>query len=463
MSKLSTAVTLEARALRLFLAQGSYAERGLLPAATPSRRRMLATDIDVLVSEYGSGFHLTRRHVECKSGKFSLLDRVLWLHGVRRLLRADSTYLIASDVDLSASEFARALDVELFTEQHLSTWENALGIPADSWPCRSNAATFDAARRIWTRSSAGKTDAVWRLLRAALAFIEVESWLQFRYRGLNKLLRLLDEVSQSEARGQLQSDQALCARYVFSALLVRLAQYLLAICADVAGILPLEVDKYLSNRMVFGDQDPTQAAELTTATVTWVREALRARGVTMPSEVQPARLHAVPFYTKELVGLVQRLSAQPHEARYLPLAIERMQFGLKTDDKLKKFRAAAVSAETLAALLKAFVARTFKVSGTLAAPLHSDLIAGYGPPHAGNTDRTTTSSRPSRRRPIAPQPSLGSDRDLQTHHADPGPSGARAGVPATAPPKDSRLEAPEPPRAAHDGLLPMTPEEQEDG
>jgi hypothetical protein len=54
---------------------GSFAERGLLPMPTPDRR-MLATDIDVLVSEYGSGFHLTRGHVECKSGNFPLVDRI---------------------------------------------------------------------------------------------------------------------------------------------------------------------------------------------------------------------------------------------------------------------------------------------------------------------------------------------------------------------------------------------------
>ena len=460
MTSASTGVTLEARAHRLFLAQGSHAERGLLPAATTDRR-MLATDIDVLVSEYGSGFHLTRRHVECKSGKFSLLDRVLWLHGVRTLLRADSSYLIASDVDLSASKFARALDVELFTEQHLATWEKALGIPTDSWPCRSDYTTFDSARRLWTRRSAERTNEPWRILRGALAFIEVESWLQFRYGGLNKLLRLIDEVSRSETSGQFDSDQQLCARYVFSALLVRLSQYLLAICADVAGILPLEVEKYLSNRMVFGDQDPTQAAELTTATVTWVREGLRAKGITMPSEIHSARLHAVPSYTTELVGLVRRLLAQSHEARYLPLAIERMQFGLEADDKLKRFRAAAVSAETLAALLKAFVARTSKVSSNLATPVHSDLIGLYTAPRTVNPPKAVTKSRTSRRRPVGPQPSTGSDHQLRTPPRGSKTSGETANVPTDATRNDGPSEAAQGSRTPHPGLLPMAPEDEE--
>ena len=69
---------LEARVQRLFLAQGVFAERHLFPTASPDHR-MLATDIDVLISEYVSGFHVTRRHAECKGGKTRLLDRILWL------------------------------------------------------------------------------------------------------------------------------------------------------------------------------------------------------------------------------------------------------------------------------------------------------------------------------------------------------------------------------------------------
>jgi len=377
MADASAGTTFEARAHRLFLAQGSFAERGLLPAATADRR-MLATDIDVLVSEYGSGFHLTRRHVECKSGRFALLDRILWLNGVRTLLHADSSYLIATDVDLSAAEFARGLDVELFTGLHIEAWERSLGIPSDAWPCRSDFATFDNARAVWNRLAGDKpNDDPWRTFRAALAFVEVESWLTFRYKRLNKLFRLVGEISKLSDGGTLDRDQQLCARYVFSALLVRLSQYVLAICADVASILPVEVEKYISSRLTFGDQDATQATDLTTATVTWVRQALNVKGMTMPADIDPARLHVPPTYTSEVVSLIRRLLEQSHEARYLPLAAERMQFGMEADDKLTRFRAAAGFGDSLAALLKAFVARTFKVSNALAANPHADLAAAY--------------------------------------------------------------------------------------
>jgi hypothetical protein len=374
MVELSAGARLEARAQRFFLAQGLFAERELLPAATPDRR-MIATDIDVLVSEYGSGFHLTRRHVECKSGKFSLLDRILWLNGVRTLLRADSSYLIASDADLDASDFARRLEVQLFTGQHLEKWEKAIGTPVDVWPCRSDFVTFDCARSVWSQLS--KSDEAWRLLRGGLAFVEVESWLTFRYRLLNKLLRMIEEVARLVDAGGLDNDQILCAKYLFSALLVRLSQYVLAICEDVGTIMPVEIESYLTQRLMFGDQDAFQATELTKATVAWVRESLQVKGIAMPSEIDPGRLNVPPPYAPEVVSLVKRLLDQSQEARYLPIAVERMQFGLEADDKLPRLRMAAGAGDTLAALLKAFVARAFKVSATLAAPVHAELISAY--------------------------------------------------------------------------------------
>ena len=373
---------------------------------------MLATDIDVLVSEYGSGFHLTRRHVECKSGKFAVLDRVLWLHGVRVLLGADSSYLVGSRIDLTASAFARSLDVELFSEQHLEAWEKALNIPADVWPCRSDCATFDRAREIWRSQSSGKEDSVWRSLRQALTFVEVESWLSFRYRQLNKLFRLIDQVSEIERIGGLSDDQNLCARYVYSALLVRLSQYFLAICADVANIAPLDLEKYLGNRLVFGDQDPNHAAELTMATLAWVREGLRVQGISMPSGIDPTRLQSAPTYTTEVVTLVRRLAEESHQARYLPLAVERMQFGARRDDQLKRFRAAASAGERLAATLKAFVGRSFKVRGPLAAPIHGDLADAYSC-SSGRDRRRKTSSGASRAQSIAAPSTTRSDGEVE--------------------------------------------------
>lgn len=372
-----TGSELEARALRLYLAQGTFAERGLLPAAT-SDRRMLATDIDVLVSEYTSGFHLTRRHLECKTGKIAMLDRILWLSGVRTLLRADSTYLIASDIDFAATPFARGLQVELFSIQHLEGWEKSLGIPPDVWPCRSDHLTFDAAKAQWAKlSGESHADETWKALREVLAFIDVESWLTFRYRHLNKLLRLIGVLAQHWPAAAKDKDKERCARYAFSALLVRYSQYILAVCADVANVMPTELERHLAQRLTFGDQDASTADALVRQTISWVGQALTAKGGRLPAEIDPSRLSAPPGYSTEFVELVRKVTEHSHEARYLPLATERLQFGADADDKLPRFRAAAQFADTLAAYVRAFTVRAFALPEELCKPVHADLTVAY--------------------------------------------------------------------------------------
>jgi len=377
---------LEARVQRLFLAQGSFAERGLIPAATVDRR-MLATDIDVLVSEYVSGFHITRRHIECKTGKFPLLDRILWLRGVRAMLGADSSYLIASDVDLEADAFARSLQVEIFSVAQLESWEMSAGVDPDVWPCRSDHTVYDAARKIWNnRATMKDADDDWRWLRQGLLFIEVEGWRELRYRHLNKALRILEELAGRYPPIKADPEKSRAARYLFSALLVRLAQYSMAVCADVLPVPRVERESYLTRRLIFGDQDPEQAAGIISVTLEWVKRALSMKGVALPAEVDLARVQAPPPYAKEFAALVEEVLAHSTEARHMVLATEREQFGTQLDEKLHRLRAAANSGSRIAAYLKGFVVRAFSMPNGLAEPVHGDFTKAYGLP--GPVQRT---------------------------------------------------------------------------
>lgn len=378
-----TGITLEARVQRLFLAQGIFAERRLWPSVTTDRR-MLATDIDVLVSEYASGFHLTRRHAECKGGKLALLDRILWLNGVRTLLGADATYLVGQDLDLDASEFARRLSVELITFKHLEAWETSLGIPPDTWPCRTDLQLYEAARDRWQELSGEKgADEAWRWLRDALAFIEIESWLAFRYRHLNKTLRLFVSLAVQAQKNGLNTEQLLCANYVFSALLVRFTHHLLGVCLDVSTILPTDVKKYLLERLTFGDQDPKFATGLIQGTVQWIDKALKEGGSGLPSSIDVSRLYAAPAYGDEFAELIQRLLNQSNEARYLPIAMEMQEFGHRDiEQKIPRLRAAAAAGDSLAALVKGFVIRAFSPPQRLIEPVGAALEPGAVVPSA---------------------------------------------------------------------------------
>lgn len=384
--KVDPGTLLEARVQRLFLAQGSFAERGLIPAATTDRR-MLATDIDVLISEYVSGFHITRRHIECKTGKFPLLDRILWLRGVRAMLGADSSYLIASDVDLEADAFARSLQVEIFSVAQLESWEMSAGVDPDVWPCRSDHAVYDAARIVWNnRATMKDADDDWRWLRQGLLFVEVEGWRELRYRHLNKALRILEELAGRYPLIKVDPEKSRATRYLFSALLVRLAQYSMAVCADLLPIPRDERESYLTRRLTFGDQDPEQAAGIISMTIEWLKRALAMKGVALPAEVDLARVQAPPAYAKEFAALTEEILAHSTEARHMVLSTEREQFGTQGDEKLHRLRAAANSGCRVAAHLKGFVVRAFSIPKGLADPIHDELVRAYSLP--GPSQRT---------------------------------------------------------------------------
>lgn len=374
----TSGIGLEARVQRFFLAQGIFAERHLFPAASADHR-MLATDIDVLVSEYVSGFQVARRHVECKGGRVQLLDRILWFSGVRTLLKADGSYLIIPNYNKDASDFANTLNIQLLTIKQFEEWEASIHIPHDIWPCRSDFQIYDASKATWMKVNESKEkDASWRLLREVLGFVEIDSWLSFRYRDLNRLIRYLQIISKEYDKSTDEHCRLFC-RYLISALLVRLCQYLLAVCHDVSRLPTTDVANYLSQRLIYGDQEPVRVSGLIEGTVDWVKKALEKKGIALPLEIDIGRLYEAPPYTKEFIGLIDRLLQQSNESRYLAISIEVSQFGTaETINKFPRLKAAANAGDSLAALVKAFIIRVFSVPKELTDPLANDLKVKYG-------------------------------------------------------------------------------------
>ena len=371
----SAGVILEARVQRLFLAQGVFAERSLWPAADIGHR-LLATDIDVLVSEYSSGFHLTRRHAECKTGRnVRTLDRVLWLNGVRSMLGADASYLVLEAFDEDASEFAKSLSVDVMTVKQLETWEKALSIPVDQWPNRSNFRSIDpirnAARDSGKRRGASEKD---RVIRRAIQFVEIDSWRVFSYGRLNRLLSLLKEVSDVSEGSTSNESGNLSSRYAASSLLVRLSLHLLAVCLDISRVPVSDLYSYLVERFVYGDQNPDRAGALVRSTVEWMSQALKYRGMSVPPEIDSSRLFRPPGFSEGLIGLTQRLIAAPNEARYLPIAMETEQFAAEENkDSFPHLHTAWHTGRGLAALVKGFAVASLGVDASLLTPLRDDL------------------------------------------------------------------------------------------
>ena len=373
----NSGVSLEARVQRLFSAQGIFAERSLSPAADVGYR-LLATDIDVLVSEYSSGFHLTRRHAECKSGKHvRILDRVLWLNGVRSMLGADASYLVLESFDEDATDFARSLSVDVMTVKQLETWEKAFSIPGDQWPNRSDFKLIDPIRKksvaFGKQKGASERD---QIVRQAIQFIEVDSWRVFGYARLNRLLRILKDLSDVPDGSTSKEARSVSTRYSASALLVRLSQYLLAVCLDVSRVPVSDLHSYLVSRLMYGDQDPRRARGLVQGTVDWMSQALKDTGVSIPPEIDSNRLFRPPVFSEGLLALIQKLLVAPNEARYLPVAMETEQFGKEKEiNQFPRLRSAWHTGRDLAALVKGFAVASLGVNASLLTPLGVDLIA----------------------------------------------------------------------------------------
>ena len=383
-----TGVILEARFQRLFLAQGIFAERSLWVAADRSRK-LMATNIDVMISEYASGYHLTRRHAECKSGKrVRILDRVLWLHGVRSLLGADASYLVLDSFYEQGVEFARSLDIDVMTINQLATWERAFEINRDEWPSRSDFEWLDPirnqARNLAKEKGKSKVDLV---IREAAIFVETESWRSFGYGILNRLLRLLRSLSDTYEKAIHTESKTLCVRYTASALLVRLSQYLLAVCLDVSRVPVSDLQSYLGNRLTYGDQDPEQASGLVRSTVDWMSQALRERGSTIPSEADATRLFVAPRFSEGLVALIQKLLVTPNEAKYLPIAMEVEQFGKVGEaDLFPRLGSAWRTGSHLAALVRGFAIASLGVKAPVLEPLRQESALPRGSRRAARVE-----------------------------------------------------------------------------
>ena len=389
-------VVLEARVQRLFLAQGIFAERSLLPAADVGHR-LLATDIDVLVSEYSSGFHLTRRHAECKSGRqVRILDRVLWLSGVRTMLGADASYFVLGSFDEDATDFARSLSVDVMTIKQLETWEKAFDISGLQWPNRSDFKLIDPVRKksndLGKRKDSSEKE---KIVRDAIQFVEIDSWRVFGYGRLNRLLRILKALSDMHDGSPSEEGSSLNARYAASALLVRLSQYLLAVCLDISRVPVSDLHSYLFDRLMYGDQDARRARGLVQGTLDWMSQALKDRGMSIPPEVDSNRLFRPPGFAEGLIALTEKLLVAPNEARYLPVAIETEQFGsIDEMDMFPRLRSAWQAGRGLSALVKGFAVASLGVNASLLTPLRKDLIAEVTGGQGGRKNMGSTSGQP---------------------------------------------------------------------
>jgi len=374
MKKKNNGTKFEARVQRVVIAQGVFAERGLIPAATEDHR-LLATDIDVLATEYQFNFHRSRSHYECKTGKISILDRVLWMKGVRELLNADGSFLVVANFDPDTLSFAKSLGITLLTGADVAVLEANLGIPNTWWPGRSQYNAVEKVCRMWrSQWSIERPTKEWTMLKQIFSHIQIDSWQCLDYRTLNRAFRMLGDIGETINHTESE-EQTECMCFAVGALCVQLAQVIVNCCADLVGHEPTARKEYLSKRLVFGENDSRYAVSLIEGTVELVRQVTITDGAVDRLVLDTSRLTNSPCYSDDFFRLVEQFIENPFAARYVALAGELRLFGPEGDipSELFQLQFAYDKGSILLDYLIGFIIRNFAIPSTVFTRLPSIL------------------------------------------------------------------------------------------
>ena len=170
----------------------------------------MVTDVDVVAHDYNLNFYHRRLYAECKGGRNkSVLDRVVWVRGVKEMIGADHPHLVIDHCDPVSVQFARTLGVEILQAAGLNALESALRIGPTFWPGRANLAAYQpveaSIKRIVDRSTAGDLS---EWLAQASEIWRDASALALSYGKLNSLLGAIESCSAVAAKSSPDAAEA---------------------------------------------------------------------------------------------------------------------------------------------------------------------------------------------------------------------------------------------------------------
>ena len=330
---IETGVALEARIQRLFICQGAFAERALL--LRPAREAAnLVTDVDVVAHDYSINFHHTRIYAECKGGRnVSTLDRVIWVRGMMSVLGAERGYLVLDHCNPESSTFATSNGVEILQEAGLSALENALRIGSGFWPGRANFFVYEPLERSLAKEADGKRSNLQNWIRQASEIWREASALSFSYGRLNNLLSQIEQLGALLKTETPPPQSAPIYAYAAGALLVRLSQYVLFAASDTLGMTKTERENFIAERLTSGSLGLEQTRKVVRSALNLAKAKLQEHGVETPPNWDAEHLVAPPSYARTFAEVVDRVVADGHRARMLPLVLELRLFGYVGDER----------------------------------------------------------------------------------------------------------------------------------
>jgi hypothetical protein len=354
-------IALEARIQRLFMCQGAFAERGLLlrPARAATN---LVSDVDVVAHDYSINFYHTRIYAECKGGDVSTLDRVVWVRGMMSVLAAERGYLVLDHCSRESLSFASSHKVEILQDAGLTALENALRIGRQFWPGRANFFVYEPLQLELYREIDATGSRLQQWLGAAAEIWREASALAFSYGRLNQLLGVFDQFGEVIKKETPPPAKAVLYQYSIAALLVRLSQYVLFAAADTLGMTKTEREEFTAERLTSGSLGFEQTRKVMRGALELAKAKLREHGLESPPNWDAEHLVTPPSYARSFAEVVDRVVADGHRARMLPLTLELRFFGYAGDERGSSGLIKRVGyALPLTGLLRGFVVQSLGV------------------------------------------------------------------------------------------------------
>jgi hypothetical protein len=250
-----------------------------------------------------------------------------------RLLGAELGYLVLDHCSPESLRFASTHGVEILQAAGLSALESALHIGNQFWPGRANFMVYEPMERALVREAEGKGSAMQFWLQGASEIWREASALSLSYGKLNVLLGQLVQLGDILKKEAPTGQNAILYSFAVAALLVRLSQYVLFSAADTLGMTKTEREGFVTERLTSGGLGLEQTRRVMSSALNLAKVKLQEHGVEPPPNWDAEHLVTPPGYSRAFVEVVDRVVADGHRARLLPLAMELRLFGFVGDER----------------------------------------------------------------------------------------------------------------------------------
>jgi hypothetical protein len=249
------------------------------------------------------------------------------------VLGAERGYLVVDHCNPESVIFASAHGVEILQEAGLSALEQALHIGAAFWPGRTNFMVYEPLARLVAREADLNGSALNDWMRSAAEIWREASALSFSYGRLNHLLATLEALAAILKQHGPQGSNVEAYSYAVAALLVRFSQYVLFAAADTLGMTKPERETFVAERLTAGSVGVEQTRKMMRSALNLAKAKLGEHGIEPPPNWAVDHLMRAPPYARPFAEVVDRVVADGHRARMLPLALDLRLFGYVGDER----------------------------------------------------------------------------------------------------------------------------------